>query len=1151
MAVLSATAVATLLGSIPVSAADGEVYDLATRTVKYTLSDLMSLRNQLDAGLHSSQYGYEYNGNVYALDDVNEIYSANPEGDLDSILSQVEDTVTPAFEAGETTTVKVDSVSAINATTVRVELETAPTTDLTTGDFTVKVDGVAVAVSAVTKTPNTTKSYDLTIATLANKEGSLEVNGKAATIDGSDFGYDFEAPTVSSVTAVDNKHVLFTFSEKVDKVALEGALVTDLFDVEKVNDSVTDYVPTLAKVQADGKSVLVTLNTAMINFNSGYIATAKVNAGLKDIKGQQLSAETKIIFDGSGATATTGPVALGAVYTPSTSSKIVVKFDKDISATIDKSKITVGGAALALADTVSRTGTAELTITLSSSSKTAYDTAASKDVVFAEGAVKDTELTPNNMAATTITPVSAAKLTAAIYDEASNKLTLTFDKAINIATIDLTAITLNGEPLVGSTSTVNILTQTANSATLEFTLSDATDLINVEGAAKASRALVLGAGLGAGFAKDVNGNTVADATYTSVLNYTDDVTAPVISGVTYNATTNKLVITANEDVTVGDITKLAVYEGTTELFKLNAATVTFEDGSPDVLANTDASVDKKYVLTLSGGALTSIEASAVNKSNLALNISKAGTGATEAGFVDIAGNKIATDADVSIAIAYTDQDAVTMTGATQSGVAANQVKLTFNKSLAAADLVTSKFTVAKKDNAAVTVPVTAVASYDDNKTVILTIDKDSANYVNGYEYAVSTTAKDIYGNPYQAPADITGPDTDIDNDFTLDTTVTGTAYALTGVSYADTNSDYTANAGDKITLTFNGAVSLSGDVTVEDFELSAGNLGSNFTVAQGSSPEKLVITLGTGASFDLGTDTLDITGDATKKHIVGANGVKVDAAGGGITIAKPDAVKPYITKAVYNDANGSGALNAGDTLTLTFSEAVNIDAEDIQAATAAPDNDLILSAGSLVLDGTQVSSDGNTVTIGIKTVTTPIVPGTTTIKGDGDGTNNNAIFDKWGLNFDATASAVIIEKSDTTAPAFSNVKIVKGDGNTGSVLQEGDKVVFDVSEAIQKETGINLEALTLYAGDTAIKYATDNSGLGFGGDGSGGVTGNVMIDNSAKTVTITIAADDGWVGADVNSISSFNIKTLGNATFTDANGNEIQTASGFGLSVTK
>ncbi|AKA70852.1 beta strand repeat-containing protein [Clostridium scatologenes] len=893
---------------------------------------------------------------------------------------------------------------------------------------------------------------------------------------------------------------------------------------------------------------MLTTTTAMDTFANGYIV--KVTTGVKDVKLNTIASDTKTIFSGVGTAATTGPAVVSAVYTPSTSSKIVVKFDKDINTTIDKTKITVGGAALALGDSVSRTNTAELTITLSSSSKTTYDAAASKDIVFAEGAVKDTEATPNSMAAATVTPVSAAKLTVATYDEASNKFTLTFDKAINISTIDLTKVTLNGEPLAAASTTVNVLTQTANSSTLEFTLSDATDLTNVEGASTTSRALVLAAG----FANDVNGNPVADATYTSVLTYTDDVTAPVVSGVTYNATTNLLTITTDEDVTIPDLDKVAIYDGDTQLFTFEGQKANISAASVGGAAITDgtASSSKQirlYLNTGAGNAADLMEAASVNKQNLKVKFLKAGTTSGQESLKDAAGNIYAKDADSIVNLTYTDQDAVTMTGATQSGVAADQVKLTFNKSLAAEDLAAGKFTIAKKDNAQVTVPVTTVAAYDNNKTVILTMDKNSANYVNGYEYVVSTTAKDIYGNPYQAPVDVTGPDTDADNDFTLNTAATGTAYKLTGVTYADANSDYTANAGDKITLTFDGAVSVSGDVTADDFALSAGSLGTNFTVAQGSTPEKLDITLGTGASFTLGTDTIDITGTAANKHIVGANGVKVDAATAPITIAKPDTVKPYITKAVYNDANGSGSLNAGDTLTLTFSEPVNVDAEDIQAATAAANNDLILSAGSLVLDGTQVSVDGNNVTIGIKTVTTAIVPGTTTIKGDA--TNNNAILDKWGLNFDAAASAVTIEKSDTIAPTFSNVKITKGDGNTGSVLEAGDKVVFNVSEAIQKESGINLNALTLYAGDTAIKYATDNSGIGFGGDGTGGVTGNVVIDNSAKTVTITIATADGWVGADISSLSSFNIKTLGNATFTDANGNEIQTASGFGLSVTK
>lgn len=1061
----------------------------------------------------------------------------------------------------------VESVSAINATTVQAVLAEVAVEAPVAGDFTVLVDGAPVEVTAVAKAANTTKTYNLTVASLNNKEGALTVNGTASTIAGSDFGYDFKKPTIASVTGVDKNHVQVVFSEKMNKTDAETVAnyeLTNVSDGLKLSGAAAK-TPTLAKAQADGKTVLLTTDGTMTTFTNGYIATVKT--GVKDAKGNATTTDQSTYFSGNGEESTQAPVVLSTVYNPSTTATVVVKFDKDISATVTKSKVTVGGQALALGDTVARTGVAELTITMTTATRTAYEASADKTVVLAAGAVKDTAVTPNEIGATTLTPVEATRLTSATFDEANNKLVMNFNKVIDISTIDLTKVTVNGEVLAASTATGNILTQTADSATLEFTLGDATagvqaqdtDLTNVEVAAVANRGLAIAAG----FATDANGNAVADYNYKNMFAYTDDSVAPVVESVTYNATTNTMVITANEDVTIPDLDKVAVYDGTTKLFDFETkkASISAASKGGAAIADAAASSSKKFTLYLNDSVGTDagslIEGSSVNKDNLVVKFIKAGTAGQEA-LKDIAGNVYAKDADSDVAIAYTDQDPFTIaTGADQTGLPANQVKLIYDKSLASADLIPSKFTIYKDGNTGVTVPVTAVNAYNNNKTVVLTMDNTSANYVNGYVYVVSTTAKDIYGNPYLAPANATTGDDVGGADFTLDTTAVGTAYKLTNAVYADTNGNYSADAGDKITLTFDGAVSTSGDVENNDFAFGGGGTPSfgNFTIAAGNQPEELVVTLGAGADITLGTTTVNITATAADKNIVGANGVKVDAKLAPVTFVKPDQTGPKLTSATFTDANGNGIQDAGDTLTMVFNENVAIVAENMKAdAVATAGDEFLLSAGDLTLDGTKASVEGDTLTIEIGTVTTAIVPGTTTINGGANAPT--AVKDLWG-NVIAADVAKTIAKSDTVQPVFSNVRIQKGTGNTAAVLQAGDKVVFDMSEATHLSTAAtegapDLDALKFYAGATEIKYATDNvtGGLGFGGDGTGGVAGQISVDNSAKTVTVTIAASDGWVGATISALSSFNIDTLGTKTFFDANGNQVKTASGFGLAVT-
>src|SRR3712207_6006448 len=104
LAVLSVTAISALLANASVHAADGEIYDLKTFDKIYTLDDLMSMKNQMDVGLHQSKYGYELNNNIYKFKDVNTIYSNEKKAGntkLSSILQKVEEKAAPQFEIKE------------------------------------------------------------------------------------------------------------------------------------------------------------------------------------------------------------------------------------------------------------------------------------------------------------------------------------------------------------------------------------------------------------------------------------------------------------------------------------------------------------------------------------------------------------------------------------------------------------------------------------------------------------------------------------------------------------------------------------------------------------------------------------------------------------------------------------------------------------------------------------------------------------------------------------------------------------------------------------------------------------------------------------------------------------------------------------------
>ncbi|APM40344.1 hypothetical protein BS101_17190 [Clostridium kluyveri] len=100
LSVFLSVIVLSLSGNALVYAANGEVYDLTTQSMKYTLEDLTSLKIQMYVGLHSSNYGYEYDGHVYSLNDVNKVYVTERKSgnkNLSVIFGKVKSDCKPAF----------------------------------------------------------------------------------------------------------------------------------------------------------------------------------------------------------------------------------------------------------------------------------------------------------------------------------------------------------------------------------------------------------------------------------------------------------------------------------------------------------------------------------------------------------------------------------------------------------------------------------------------------------------------------------------------------------------------------------------------------------------------------------------------------------------------------------------------------------------------------------------------------------------------------------------------------------------------------------------------------------------------------------------------------------------------------------------------
>lgn len=129
-AVLSTTVIASML-STTVFAATGDVWNIKDDKIEFTEAQMVNLKNQKKVSLGSKSYGYEFNGKVYRLDDVNEVYGKNADKDLNEILKIVEETKIPVRDAEEKEEdLKVESISAITKTGVTVAFKEAPEKDL-------------------------------------------------------------------------------------------------------------------------------------------------------------------------------------------------------------------------------------------------------------------------------------------------------------------------------------------------------------------------------------------------------------------------------------------------------------------------------------------------------------------------------------------------------------------------------------------------------------------------------------------------------------------------------------------------------------------------------------------------------------------------------------------------------------------------------------------------------------------------------------------------------------------------------------------------------------------------------------------------------------------------------------------------------------
>ncbi|MBC7294623.1 MAG: hypothetical protein H5T84_11110, partial [Thermoleophilia bacterium] len=189
------------------------------------------------------------------------------------------------------------------------------------------------------------------------------------------------APTIASVTAIDSTHVKVVFSEPVRQA---GAQLVANYEVKKLSDPTwnngstnSDYAPAAAVLQADGKTVVLTLAAALVPSPNGFVLAVDQDGGgdpVADLRGNAVVAGSEMIFSGVGTTDTTKPEVISASYDPA-GGRLAVRFSEAMDpGTVVKAGFSLSNGTSTVTLGVNEThdwsqGNTVLTITLSAAKR--------------------------------------------------------------------------------------------------------------------------------------------------------------------------------------------------------------------------------------------------------------------------------------------------------------------------------------------------------------------------------------------------------------------------------------------------------------------------------------------------------------------------------------------------------------------------------------------------------------------------------------------------------------------------------------------------------------------------------------------------------------------------------------------------------------
>ncbi len=208
-------------------------------------------------------------------------------------------------------------------------------------------------------------------------------------------------------------------------------------------------------------------------------------------------------------------------------------------------------------------------------------------------------------------------------------------------------------------------------------------------------------------------------------------------------------------------------------------------------------------------------------------------------------------------------------------------------------------------------------------------------------------------------------------------------------TFTDVNQSGTVDGGDELVLRFSQDVTIGAPVLGDlDLPVAGDALGFGAVFAAGVAPDEMLVTLGQGATltpdglFDAAATNagdpsgIDVSATITAGSIVSVSGLDAESSaavdvGGFLPPPPPPPPGPSVIAAVFDDRNGSGAVDQGDRITLQFDE--DVDVGFGAAAPVAADLDLPVAGDSLGQGPAFASgaSDEVVITLGSGATITP------------------------------------------------------------------------------------------------------------------------------------------------------------------------------------